>query len=347
MGDTEMSYLVVYGAVDGDVAGQSQGSHGPFESFTGTGFRLYDRATCAKAMVFVKGACHNRFNTNWGTEAAVVTSDPDLLTADKHLEVSNFYVGGFFIWQLNGEHDLKRRYTGDEKPPKDVTVALQWSGGTEAALGLGEVLRIDTFENPTKNEFGLARAMPFGSVLRFGDLHVNGAAQGKSVPYQTSIIDANLTVSIPGPQVLEETLPAANSDWVHFDFLLFRLGRWFDLEANPFKGAPPHVRVTLKDSAGKTASATEAEFFPKNAPGLPFRHEANQFDKDGNLLPDRLHLTFQRLETIRIPLPLFKTRGVDLKKVQSVSLSLEKKDNTHVFIDSLELVSIVGLQGMA
>ena len=66
-------------------------------------------------------------------------------------------------------------------------------------------------------------------------------------------------------------------------------------------------------------------------------------DDQGHILPDPVRLTLQRLETVRIPLPLFKKRGVDLKTVQSLSLSLEKKDNTHVFIDSLEIVSIVGL----
>jgi subtilisin family serine protease len=344
--DDSMSYLVVYGALDGDVKGDSVGTRGPFESFAGTGFRLYDRATCEKAMVFVKGACHNRFNTNWGTEPAVIASDPDLLTPDDHLEASKFYIGGFFRWQLRDEFAFKRRFTGDDKPPGKITTAIQWSGGVQAALRLGEVRRIDTFEDPAKNEFGVARVTPFGNIITFGELEVNGVPQGKSIPYQTSILDADLTVAIPGPQVLVETLPTpltANSDWTSFDFLMFRLGRWFDLTKKPFKGAPPHVQVTLKDSAGMEARATEADFLPKNTPGLPFPHQAHQFDSTGKLLPDPLQLTYQRLETVRVPLSLFKKGGIDLSNVQSVSLSLEKKDNTHVFIDSLELISIVNL----
>jgi hypothetical protein len=338
--DEELTYLVVYGALDGDIPGKSVGTHGPFESLGGSGFRLYDRATSAKAMVFVKGACHARFNTKWGTEPDVITTDPTLLNDNKHQEVANFYIGGFFRCFLGNEHTLKRRFTGDIKPPKGVTVSLQWSGGQNAGTGFGEVRRIDTFEDPTNNAFGVARVMPFGQVIRFGDLQVNNVPQGQSIPHQTSIIDADLTAPIPVPRVLVEEFPA--SDWDNFDFLMFRLGRWFDLSKRPFAGKPPHVRVSLKDDANKEATVTEAEFFPKNVPGLPFLHEALDFDTNGNPLPN-LQLTFQRLETVRIPLSLFRKRGVDLKKVRMVGISLEQADNTHLFIDSLEIVSIHGL----
>ena len=344
--DDELTYLVVFGALDGDITGESDGTHGPFESFTGTGFRLYDRATSAKAMVYVKGACHNRFNTNWGTERAVITTDSTLLTATRHQDVSTFYVGGFFRCFVGGEHTLKRRFTGDIKAPAGITVALQWSGGTNAALGLGEVRRLDTFENATNNEFGLARVMPFGSVITFGDLQVNGVPQGPSVPHQTSIIHADLTVNIPVPRVLLDELPfplTASSNWDGFEFLLFRLGRWFDLNTRPFTGKLPHVRVSLRDDAGTEVTATEADFFPRNVPGLPFLHEARTFDNLENPLPALLQLTFLRLETVRIPLSLFKKRGIDLTKVRAVGISLQQTDNMHVFIDSLEIVSIVGL----
>jgi hypothetical protein len=43
---------------------------------------------------------------------------------------------------------------------------------------------------------------------------------------------------------------------------------------------------------------------------------------------------------VRIPLSLFRTRGVNLKKVRMVAFDLDKQDKTHVFIDSLELVRI-------
>jgi hypothetical protein len=155
-----------------------------------------------------------------------------------------------------------------------------------------------------------------------------------------------LTAPVPVPRVLVDELPfplTSASDWDNFDFLMFRLGRWFDLSKRPFAGKPPHVRVSLKDDANKEVTVTEAEFFPKNVPGLPFLHEALDFDQDGNPLPDLLQFTFQRLETVRIPLSLFRKRGLDLKKVRMVGISLEQADNTHVFIDSLEIVRIHGL----
>src|SRR5205823_7257831 len=98
---------------------------------------------------------------------------------------SAFYIGGFFRWLLAGETTLQRRFTGDVKPPSGVTIALQWSLGAE-------VRRIDTFEDPTKNELGVARVMPFGQVIKFGELVVNTKPQGKSIAHQTSILDADL-----------------------------------------------------------------------------------------------------------------------------------------------------------
>ena len=49
-------YLVLYGSLDGDLAGIGD-----------TGFELYDHASgMNKSMAFIYGACHDRFNTVWG-----------------------------------------------------------------------------------------------------------------------------------------------------------------------------------------------------------------------------------------------------------------------------------------
>jgi large repetitive protein len=319
--DHQVSYLVVYGSLDTDVAGWAQGSAGPFAAETGTGFRLYDRASCDKAMIFVKGACHNRFNTNWGTEGNVSAGDldGDLFVETKHLEVSELYIGGFFRWLFTGEATFEDLFTGVTPPPAGVTTSIQYSFGDE-------VRRVDTFENAGTNELGEIRAVePYAKVLPFGDVKVNGIAEGTNVAHQTKILDADLTGAVPKATVLIEPVPLA--DWSGSRFLTFRIGRWFDLAAKPFAGAQPHVTVRVEDNKGGKATVAETDFYTADVPGKPFRHE---FPAGGE------RLTFHRLDTVRIPLSLFK--GVDLHFVQRVSFDLDEKDKVHVFIDSVEAV---------
>jgi hypothetical protein len=322
--DHKLTYLVVYGALDNDVSGRAFGAAGPFASGTGTGFRLYDRASCDKAMVFVKGACHNRFNTNWGTERDVALGDPDgdLLVEAKHLEISEFYIGGFFRWMFTGEATFEDLFTGVTPPPAGVTTTIQYSFGDE-------VLRVDTFETAGTNELNEIRTVePYAKVIPFGDVQVNGIAEGTNVAHQTKILDADLTGAVSKPTVLIEPVPAA--DWSGSRFLTFRIGRWFDLAVKPFVGAQPHVKVTLEDNKGGKATLAETDFFTAAVPGKPFRHEFTG--------PPIERLTFHRLDTVRIPLSLFK--GVDLHFVQRVSFDLDEKDKVHVFLDTVEAVRL-------
>src|SRR4051794_3848754 len=52
--------LLVYGGFDGDISGI-----GGAAGSTGNPFRHYDRATCEKAMVYIRACNHNRFNEVW------------------------------------------------------------------------------------------------------------------------------------------------------------------------------------------------------------------------------------------------------------------------------------------
>jgi hypothetical protein len=316
----QLTYLVVYGSLDNDVAGRSDtATGGAFDSFTGTGFRHYDRANCDKAMVFIDGACHNRFNTNWGLDGGLTTTQPGLIGETEHHDAAKHYVGGFFRWLLGGEAQLQDRFTGDEAPPSGVRPSLQWSFGDE-------LRRVDTFEQSPDNELGQKRdTASYADVIRFGSLEVNGAPQNKHVPHQTRILDVNLFDSVSKPTALAEPLPVA--DWSVLRFLTFRIGRFFDLDKDPFVGGQPHLRVTLRDDAGKEATVTETDFFTATVPGKPFRKEIGG-----------ARLTFHRLETVRIPLSKFK--GVDLHRVKRVSFDVDEKDKTHVFLDSVEVVRV-------
>jgi hypothetical protein len=326
-----LSYLVVYGALDGDIQGNSDGPTGPHATFAGTGFRLYDRANCRKMMVFAKGACHNRFNTNWGTEQRVITSDPDLLDDAKHQELAKFYIGGFFRNRLGGEAALHRRFTRDEKPPPGISVALQYSYNIKRM--------IDNFEGP-QNQSGVARTMAIGAVGQLKDLAVrlDGAATatpvGKYVPHATGVAHVDVTSATASSRWFTDPLPdpmGDNSDWSTFTFLVFRFGQWYDVRTETISGKQAHLRVTLKDFDNKEAVVTESEFFPADAPGKPFVHK--HLDDSGT---PKLS-TLLRMDTVRIELALFKKRGVSLQKVREVRFDVDQSDNTHVYIDSLEI----------
>lgn len=326
-----LSYLVVYGALDGDIQGNSDGATGPHGTFAGTGFRLYDRANCRKMMVFAKGACHNRFNTNWGTEQRVITSDPDLLDSARHQELAKFYIGGFFRNRLGGEAALHRRFTRDEKPPPGITVALQYSYNVKRM--------IDNFEDP-QNQFGVARGMTIGTVSPLRDLAVvlDGATTatpvGRHIPHATGVARADVTSATTSSRWFTDPLPdpmGDNSDWSTFTFLMFRFGQWYDVRTETISGRRAHLRVTLKDFDNKEAVVNESEFFLADAPGKPFPHK----HLDDNGVPTLS--TLLRMDTVRIELALFTKRGVNLQRVREVRFDVDRTDNTHVYIDSLEI----------
>jgi hypothetical protein len=62
-GDPGLPLLVIYGSNDGDVAGEWAAPPSP--SFTG--FDIYDEAGKPRSFVFVYGATHDRFNSEWAS----------------------------------------------------------------------------------------------------------------------------------------------------------------------------------------------------------------------------------------------------------------------------------------
>ncbi|HEY6408413.1 MAG TPA: hypothetical protein VIY29_13175, partial [Ktedonobacteraceae bacterium] len=62
-GDPGLPLLVIYGSNDGDVAGWWAAP--PSASFTG--FDIYDEAGKPRSFVFVYGATHDRFNSEWAS----------------------------------------------------------------------------------------------------------------------------------------------------------------------------------------------------------------------------------------------------------------------------------------
>jgi hypothetical protein len=121
-----LRYLVLYGSHDGDVGGQDGG-------FVGTGFRHYDRANCERTLAFVKGAKHDRFNTNWNNlpdysdPADCVTTDPAFMSPAAHKQLALDYIGSLFRYELNRDAGLKAFFDGSKAPLGKPDTSLQWS----------------------------------------------------------------------------------------------------------------------------------------------------------------------------------------------------------------------------
>jgi hypothetical protein len=138
-----LRYLVLYGSHDGDVSGIDGG-------VVGTGFRHYDRATCDKTMVFVKGITHNRFNTKWDNQPnyddpedcnvfGLAAPDVDLQSPADHQRLANEYIGGLFRLELNSETPLKGLFDGRIAPSGSHALSAQWSP-SKSRRGIGTTI---------------------------------------------------------------------------------------------------------------------------------------------------------------------------------------------------------------
>jgi len=311
-------YLVVYGALDGDVFG------GGTFPLTGSGFRHYDRARPQKAMVFLDNCCHNPFNSVWFSERNDST-DPRRASAAEHQSLAVDYIGDLFRWQLGGEQ-LGARFDGRTPNRAGQHASLQWMFGQT-------LLRVDDFENPAANLLGGARVLvndPTAptEIEDFASITISGSRLEQHTGHQTHVLYADLT---PGPaapaRVLTTDIPAANQDWSALDTLIFSLSGWFDPTNAAMIAAAnlPRLTLTLVDSTGVSASV---DF---NAYGalLPSRPVFKTLPKPGNV-------TLMRLETIPIALGAFA--GVDLTKVAHVAMEVVANNNTQVFADNIHVV---------
>ena len=145
--DSNLHYLVIYGSHDGDVGDWRCGSVN-----LGTGFWHHDRATCPRAMLFIHGATHNRFNTEWKDDERRVKNEiasgkggiNRILAREEHTDLAKEYIGGWFRMVLNGETGLADLFNGTrvvsvKRGP--LTVSTQWSFGKRIRV-------IDDFEGP-------------------------------------------------------------------------------------------------------------------------------------------------------------------------------------------------------
>ncbi|GIH97749.1 hypothetical protein ACFFMN_03525 [Planobispora siamensis] len=310
-------YLVLHGAQDGDVCGLG-GAPDP----VGTGFRHYDRARCRKALVFLDGCNHNRFNTTWPMTDPFRVPGEAVRSATEHRMLAGEYIGGMFAWQLTGHTEFALLFTGQRANERGVPASIVWAFGTQMSL-------LDGFEGAAPA--GTTRTVGASAEVKpFGDVSIGGAAIASRTAHQTRVLHADVT---GGAGKCLELAFGAPKDLSGFSDLSIALTADFNITTKTaIAGSPlPDLKITLVDDAGKSATVTRAAFRPGSVPGRPAFHMVDVGRGPQNA-------TLLHLETAGIAFSAFA--GVDLAKVRKVILDTVAGTAPHVFVDDIRVSKV-------
>ncbi|HSU17359.1 hypothetical protein [Longimicrobium sp.] len=311
-------FAVIYGALDGDVVGgRSDG--------TGTGFRLYDRASAQKSMVFLDRCCHNPFNTIWEkNDRSLLQSDIDngrVLDWLSHHEVGKAYIGGLFRWRLLKQAKARSLFDGSAKKPVGGPASIQWSFG-EKIYPLDEM-----YSNPVAG----IRTVPGITMDMVSVVGVDGTPVKNRTNHQTRVL------------VLPPTLPATAGmsayklenfpvkDWSAYDLFTFRACADADVSTQQTvnNSLLPEFTLVFSDGDNNSVSVLPASWTPQ--PRRPVFHQIKPN-------PDGENRTVIRLETLSIKLSDVAKGGVNLTQMASIEVVAPANFAFHQFLDSFQLV---------
>jgi len=318
-------FLCLYGSNDGDVWGGST----PSTQYTGTGFRFYDRATVEKSMVFIYGATHNRFNTEWGTEGKVDASSPKVISETLHKNLLSGYMTAFMQAHLQGRTEQLDYFNGELKIPQASAAEVHTQYQPTSRLTL------DSFEAaPATNQNTLGGTVtptnldgaPQEDVM--GTIDANSPHQTRGIRLKWNAATAKYQSEIP--------LAGNQRDVSGFKFLSFRVTQKVGSAANPADQLQDFY-VRLSTAAGGNSRAVRAGYFDK----IPFPYKPEYKPNwDSNEAPN----TKAALKTIRIPLSAWTIKAlsapiVDLTNVESVTFEFSSKPTGELAIDDVEFTA--------
>lgn len=315
-------YLVLYGARDGDVGGWNGA-----RSLSGTGFRLYDRAKCDKAMFFFDKANHNRFNrkimSNTGDDTKLAAQKSVLMSQTDHEKIAMQYIEGLCSWAFRGQAGGLSLLRNDTKNTVTQAFSHQWSFGKSI-----EVLQaLDDPANPPTLVGAEIKAMP--DVRR----------QEAPAPAETMLKETNHNITVgfaienapaPAAPAFSIDLPAGQRDWRSFDYLTFRVAADMDLAS---KGAitssrKPAYIVSLTDAASKVENVSSSS----HRLTKPVFHEDPVPGSGGRIE----NVSVVRLETVSIKLS--DLASLQLNDVRNIQIIPNAGFARKMFFDSIQLV---------
>jgi hypothetical protein len=303
-------------------------------------------------MLFIHGATHNRFNTEWTDDERRVKSEiasgkagvNRILTRDEHQELAAAYVCGWFRMALNREDSLADLFNGSRvvnvaRGP--LTVSTQWSFGKRIRV-------IEDFEGRQASENrlkGKSTATPRLIKTPIGRI-------SSSFPHQTNVLmvgkinaaSATFTTEIPNTP----SYPGGprNRDFSIFDLLTFRMTKAFDISPTQLTSAQPlpQLKVRLKDVSGGSSTVTHAEIYAANphAPTRPYhRVDWGEPCIAGGPRRGAVVMTLNPLETLSVPLTLFDKANpkLDRHNIRFIEFEFTSVKQDQIFVDDIQLIT--------
>jgi len=331
---TNVPYLVICCSKDGDVIGTKVAGQ---PDINGTGFRHYDRADAPKAMVFILGATHKRWNTEW--------PDPDFfhphdtvppfrqhvpkgaISEPDHKTLGKEYIGGFFRWHLSQETGLRNLFNGRQENSAKVPVGLQWEFGKQ-------VIAIDRFDSPP---FGNRYLQNISGPLEFAPTILGPTPSKRDllVPHQTQALVIKIHSRGKLPLLREDRgIPpsATPFDLTHFEALTFRLGM-------SLGATRPRFELRLRDASDNLAAIDSSSIYAEN-PRQTFSADGHKVQEPKKGAPE-IDATKVYLRTVYVPIGviLAYSPSVDPYSIVRIEFAFEPLSaGAEVYFDSLQLV---------
>jgi len=299
------------------------------------GVHFFDDATNGKvdkvphALLGVMGANHNFFNTVWtpgGWEAGTVDdwyeakdqfcgAKSGRLTPKQQIAAGNAYMAAFLRARLQGQVGYDPLFLGSTATPASAAPAktvAAWSAPagrrllvndirSSAANALGGTVQITGFDAALRcggdSRYALTCIAPRGGGGDEPHLSLSWAA-----PKAVGLAQMHLVWSKAGP-AWSNTVPSRYRDVAGYQYLTVRLTK----DAWAFSATPPAVGLQLRDANG----ATQTVRLSGAALNTPVYTGPTVSDRYGSV-PHAL--------VMAVPVPLSAFNGVDLHKVEDISL---------------------------
>ena len=311
-GNPGIPLLVIYGANDGDVSGSWPDR---------TGFDVYDEASRPRSFVFVYGATHDRFNTEWASIEAsteltwdITPSDlPNLITLTSHEGVAKGYVTAFLQANMQNRPEQLEFFSSGLKPTLVNGVQIHLTHQASQARVLDDFAQL----NPGINTLGgtvtgTALSGLTENALRTLDAHSPHVVSGGNLVWQSTM------------GRYKTDLPLGSQDLSAFDVLSMRVSQKYESPRNP-AGQPQDFLVRLTDAAGRSR-AIQASLFAS----VPYPY-VRGYD----------NLVKSAMKSVRIPLASFTianlgAQDVDLTQVVAISLEFSATAQGDIDVGDLE-----------
>lgn len=340
--ESSVPYLVIYGSSDKDVS-------------SGHPLRLYDRATQLKSTIFIEGANHNFFSTNFDWVANPDSIDPRLIPAAQHLALARAYSLAWIEMAVRGQRDHLPLFDRNGRPASVVGPVIFHQFRQVA----GQRSVIDDFEQGAFDP-----NLPKGPqlVLRAERNGLNGTVAVAGLVNPVGLDDPRTEASLRsrdlgfffhdtfGAMVAWDvaggtyTTPFGAGNISGFRVLSFRAAQRLGVARNPSPGGPGmaglapgavlDLTVRLTDSANRFARVRAG-----TVATVPFPWKRPRPDDIAPGHPgERPQHNKSVLRTIRLPLKAFTDANgaLDLTSITSIRFEFDQRATGELAIDEIE-----------